>query len=95
MASYRLKETLSSLSDLDKIAIYYEKQRLGLGSRFANYYYRQIGILKTMPHIGRKGKVKETKELILYEFPFLVVYRVKGEIVELLRILHQMEKYPK
>lgn len=92
MESLKIQETKLALANLDEIASYYEQQQLGLGYRFAAYYYNQIDILKSMPHIGRSGKVMGTRELVLPEFPYLVVYRVRSDFVQILRIFHQHRK---
>lgn len=92
MESLKIQETKLALANLDEIASYYEQQQLRLGYRFATYYYNQIDILKSMPHIGRSGKVMGTRELVLHEFPYLVVYRVRNDFVQILRIFHQHRK---
>lgn len=92
MESLEIQETKLALANLDKIATYYEKQQPGLGFRVAAYYYNQIKILKLMPNIGRGGKVIGTRELILHEFPYLIVYRVRGGFVQILRVFHQYRK---
>lgn len=43
--------------------------------------------LATMPHRGRPGRIAGTRELILV--PFIIVYRVRQETVEILRIYTQ------
>lgn len=92
MEGLKIQETRLALANLDEIASYYEHQQLGLGYRFATYYYKQINILRSIPHIGRSGKVIGTKELVLHEFPYLVVYRVRSDFVQILRIFHQHRK---
>lgn len=95
MANYLIKETIRALRNLDEIADFYEKESIGLGTRFANYYYKKIDLLRTMPNLGRTGIVFGTRELVLQEFPFLLIYRVRDNYVEILRIFHQMREYPK
>ncbi len=93
MESLKIQETKLALVNLDEIASYYEQHQPELGYRFATYYYKQIEILKSMPNIGRSGKVMGTRELILHEFPYLVVYRVRKDFVQILRIFHQHRKF--
>ena len=87
MESIKIQET-----NFDEIASYYEQQQPELGYRFAVYYYKQIEVLKSMPYVGRSGKVMGTRELVLHEFPYLVVYRVRKDFVQILRIFHQHRK---
>ena len=92
MEGLKIQESKLALANIDEIASYYEYQQPGLGYRFATYYYKQVETLKAMPHIGRSGKVMGTRELVLQEFPYLVIYRVRGNIVQILRVFHQHRK---
>jgi toxin ParE1/3/4 len=50
--------------------------------------------LADFPLLGRVGRVDGTRELVIASTPYLVVYRVKGKTVEILRVLHGSRKYP-
>jgi toxin ParE1/3/4 len=43
---------------------------------------------------SKSGRVEGTKELIISNSPYMIIYRVKGESVEILRILHTSKRYP-
>ena len=47
------------------------------------------------PQIGRPGRCKGTRELIITGTPFIVPYRIKGGKVEILTVLHGARKWPK
>ncbi len=47
-----------------------------------------------MPKIGRTGKVFGTRELVMQDFPILVVYRIRKDYLEIVRLIHQSMKYP-
>ena len=49
---------------------------------------RQTDRLAQSPLMGREGRAKGTRELVLGRTPFIAVYRVKGKRVEILRILY-------
>ena len=40
------------------------------------------------PMSGRNGEVLGTRELVVSTLPYIVVYRVNGDKVEILRLLH-------
>lgn len=44
--------------------------------------------------LGRAGRVEGTRELVISGMPYVVIYRVKGNGVEVLRVLHSLRKYP-
>lgn len=48
------------------------------------------------PEMGRTGRVKGTRELVVTGTPFIVIYRVnqKAKHVEALRVLHGSQQWP-
>jgi len=50
--------------------------------------YQQIRLLKSSPHRGRPGHRNGTRELALAPLPYIVVYSVKAEAVQILHIYH-------
>ncbi len=46
------------------------------------------------PHIGRLGRVKGTRELVVSGTPYVIAYRVEPEAVVILRLLHSAQKWP-
>lgn len=56
---------------------------------------QQTNLLMTQPGMGRVGRVKGTRELIISRTPFIAVYRIVGERIEILRFLHGAQKWPK
>lgn len=46
------------------------------------------------PDIGRKGEVSGTRELVIPGLPYIVVYRVSGEAVQILRVFHDRQEWP-
>jgi toxin ParE1/3/4 len=55
----------------------------------------RVGNLSKHPKLGRPGRVKATRELVVTGTPFLVAYRIEGEIVTILRVLHGARRWPK
>lgn len=55
---------------------------------------RQVNMLLQHPKMGRPGRKKGTRELVISRTPFVVVYRVIGERIEVIRLLHGSQKYP-
>jgi plasmid stabilization system protein ParE len=50
--------------------------------------YQRIRLLKNSPDRGRPGRRSGTRELALTPLPYVVVYAVKAEAVEILHIYH-------
>ncbi len=49
---------------------------------------RQVETLLQHPKIGRAGRVKGTRELVIVGTPYIVAYSIKGEAIHILRVLH-------
>lgn len=50
--------------------------------------------LMDFPASGRPGKLPHTRELVVPGTPFFLPYRVKGEVVEILGVIHGARKWP-
>ncbi|MTJ10339.1 MULTISPECIES: type II toxin-antitoxin system RelE/ParE family toxin [unclassified Anabaena] len=50
--------------------------------------------LQNYPFMGKSGRVEGTRELIISNSPYILIYRVKEESVEILRVLHTSKRYP-
>jgi toxin ParE1/3/4 len=56
--------------------------------------YRGIADLGTFPNRGRSGRIEGTRELIFPSLPFIAVYRLHTEAVEVVRIYHAAQDWP-
>lgn len=54
----------------------------------------QTDRLAEFPKLGRPGRVKGTRELVVNRTPFIIVYRIRGGIVQILRLLHGAQQWP-
>lgn len=56
---------------------------------------RQIAMLVQHPKMGRPGRVKGTRELVISGTPFIAVYRLEGDRrIEVLCLLHGSQQWP-
>ena len=51
-------------------------------------------MLTSQPLIGRKGRVRGTRELPIPRTPFLLIYRVRSHSLVIGRVLHHARRYP-
>ena len=54
-------------------------------------------ILLSHPSVGRLGRVKGTRELVIDGVPFILIYRFHQRLnqVQVLRVLHDSQQWPK
>jgi toxin ParE1/3/4 len=50
--------------------------------------------LVRFPDMGRPGEVPGTRELVIPSLPYFVVYRLKGDDVQILRVMHDKQEWP-
>ena len=56
---------------------------------------QSVAVLEDQPGIGRPGRVSGTRELVVSKTRHVVLYRVRGELVEILRVFHSSRRPPK
>jgi len=56
--------------------------------------YNAPSELLTFPGRGRPGRRTGTRELVLSPLPYIVVYQIRGEVIDIVRILHGTQKWP-
>ena len=55
---------------------------------------RQVNMLLQQPKMGRIGRLKGTRELVISRTPFIVVYRLQTHRIEVIRLLHSSQQWP-
>lgn len=53
-----------------------------------------VQALGDMSHRGRPGRWPGTRELVVPRTPYIVPYRVRGQVIEILRVFHGARRWP-
>ena len=83
-----------ALSDLQQATNHIALDNPEAARKVAQRIYTAVDILIDHPHIGRPGRVPRTRELVITGIPFIVPYRVRGDDVELLDVIHTSRRWP-
>ncbi|MBA2848865.1 type II toxin-antitoxin system RelE/ParE family toxin [Thermosulfuriphilus ammonigenes] len=94
MSKASLKWLRLALRDLDEISSYIAKDNPTAAQKVVQRVYEVALNLRDHPAMGRLDRVPGTRELAISGLPFILVYRVKGRRVEILRVLHGARKWP-
>jgi len=86
--------TVSAGLDREAAIDYIAKDNLSAALSQLDEIEGQTDRLADYPKLGRPGRVKGTRELVVNRTPFIVVYRIKGEFIQILRVLHGAQQWP-
>ncbi len=86
--------TVPARQDIDDIVEYVAQDNLQAAFALADHIEDRIGQLTNHPMLGRPGRILDTRELVITSTSFIVPYRLRGKIVEILAVLHGARKWP-
>lgn len=87
----RVRWTPAAAADLESIGDYLQERHPRYRSETLRKLYETIRGLKNSPYRGRPGQ-DDTREVVFTPLPYIAVYRVKGDAIEVLRIYHGAQK---
>ena len=90
----QIKWLRKALRNLEQAHAYISKDDPEAARRTVLKIQGAVSQLVEFPFMGRTGRVEGTRELVISNTPYLIIYQVKGDAVEILRILHASRKYP-
>ncbi|TDK36738.1 type II toxin-antitoxin system RelE/ParE family toxin [Rhizobium deserti] len=55
---------------------------------------RSIDLLRDHPHKGRPGRLADTREFVLTDIPYIIVYRLMPNHIQIITIMHTSQRWP-
>ena len=83
-----------ALADVAEIYRYIVADNPRAAARVVQRIQAAVRLLAQMPHRGRPGRWPGTRELVVPHTPYIVPYRVQGDLVEILRVFHSARRWP-
>ena len=90
----RVRWLRRALKNLDEEAEYIAHDDPQAAARIVELVATGVERLATYPASGRPGRVPGTRELVIPGTPYIVPYRVRGDVIEILRVFHGARKWP-
>lgn len=90
----QLRWSEEAADDLERITNYLFAETPQHAAELVRAIYNSADALLTFAHRGRPGKKEGTRELVLSPLPYVVVYRVSGDAIHILRVLHGAQRWP-
>jgi len=84
----RIRWTPAAATDLEQINRYLKERHPQYQHATIRKLYETIQLLKQWPLLGRIGREEGTREVLFPPLPYVAVYRVHEETIEILRIYH-------
>ena len=90
----QVKWLRTALRNLDEEATYIAAEDAQAAQLVVERVLNAVEMLATHPALGRPGRVPGTRELVVTNTRYVVPYRVRGQVVEVLRVFHTSRRPP-
>lgn len=86
--------THAAIRDLEHLRNYIARENPQAASDVALRIVNATDQTIQFPELGRTGRVKGTRELVVPGTPYVIVYRLKRNAIHFLRVLHGHQLWP-
>lgn len=86
--------TVPALNDLRAIADFIGRDNRPAARRQVNVIRATAMTLTRFSDAGRIGQSADTRELVIPRTPYILVYRISADAVQVLRVLHGRQRWP-
>jgi toxin ParE1/3/4 len=90
----QIRWSTAAAEDLFRIVEYIRGENPPAAQRVAKTIYENVGSLSSFPNRGRQGRVEGTRELPVPSLPFIVVYQVSQDVIEVAGVIHGAQRWP-
>lgn len=90
----RIRWQDDAIADLRELHAYIARDNPQAAVRIAKRIKEAAAALREQPAMGRPGRVPDTRELVITGTRYIVAYRVIGDALIILRVLHGARRWP-
>lgn len=90
----RIKWLKRALKDLDEEISYIAGNDPVAARVVARRIKTAVALLAIHPSIGRPGRVSGTRELVIPKTRYLIPYRARRDVIEIMRVFHGSRRPP-
>ena len=83
-----------AIEHLTHLRSYIERDNPQAADRIAGTVLEAVERLAELPNLGRPGRVAGTRELVVPGTPYVIPYRLGGDRLEVIAVLHTRQKWP-
>jgi len=90
----RIAWTAPAVLDLASARAYIARDNPPAADKQVERVLAAVAGLLQFPEIGRPGRRARTRELVVSRTPYVVAYRLRREVIEILRVMHGRQRWP-
>lgn len=90
----RIRWTEGAAGNLDQVEEYIAQDNPPAAVATVLKIIETAQTLADYPSIGKRGRERGTRELVVAGLPFIIIYAVHREELVIIRVLHTAMKYP-
>jgi addiction module RelE/StbE family toxin len=94
MSQPRIRWTKRALRRLDEVGAHIDKDDPAAAARVVARLVSAVEKLAEYPAMGRVGRIKNTRELVLADVPYIIPYRASRSTIEITTVMHTSQRWP-
>ena len=94
MSQPRIRWTKRALRRLGEVGANIEKDDPAAAARVVARLVSAVEKLAEYPAMGRVGRIKNTRELVLADVPYIIPYRASRSTIEIITVMHTSQRWP-
>lgn len=83
-----------AIDDLRAARAYIARDDPAAAAKVAHRLIEATDMLADFPGAGRAGRAPHTRELVVSGTPYIIPYRVTGNVIEIIAVLHVSRRWP-
>ena len=83
-----------ALQDIEEIWVYIAQDSRASATKTISKIRHATQRLIKHPETGRPGRAMGTRELVVPATPYILPYRMRGNVLEILAVMHGKQDYP-
>ena len=94
MTRRTIRWTRRALGRMDQIGAFIARDNPEAAARVVSRIVTAVDALASRPAMGRPGRIKTTRELVLADVPYIIACRVTDSHVDILTVMHTAQEWP-
>lgn len=86
--------TQLALRDVQRVWDYLLDARVSVAESVVVGIKKSVENLMYHPNMGRPGRIQGTRELVVIGTPYIVPYRIRGDSIQILAVVHTARRWP-